>query len=78
MRSQRNNVIAICLIFEAASTGAAGGVSSWFGKMDGEETCGVWSKLFAGFFGAAGNRRRFFFGFRPRLLGMSMHVVWHG
>jgi hypothetical protein len=43
MRSQRHNLIAICLIFEAArsSSGAAAGGSSWDGKIDGEGTCGV-------------------------------------
>jgi hypothetical protein len=29
-------------------------------------------KLFADFFGAATDAARFFFGFRPRLLGMGM------
>ena len=72
MRSQRHNVIAICLIFEAARSpcGAAAGGGSWDGSIDGEGTCGVLLKLFDGFFGAAKDGTRFFFGFRPRLLGM--------
>jgi hypothetical protein len=74
MRSLRNNVLAICLIFEAAPGAAAGG-DSWFGKIEGVETCGVSPKLFAGCFGAAGDAGRFFLGFRPRLLGMIMREV---
>jgi hypothetical protein len=72
MRSQRNNVLAICLNFKAARSpsGAAAGGSSWVGKIDGEDTCGVSPKVFAGFVGAAGDAGRFFLGFRPRLLGM--------
>jgi hypothetical protein len=40
MRSQRNNVLAICLIFEAARSpsGAAAGGGSWAGKIDREDT----------------------------------------
>ena len=79
MRSLRNNVLAICLIFEAARPppGAPGG-SSWVGGIEGVDTCGVSPKLFASFFGAAGDAGRFFLGFRPRLLGMTMREVWHG
>jgi hypothetical protein len=73
VRSQRHNVIAICLIFEAARSpcGAAAGGGSWDGSIDGEDTCGVLLKLFDGFFGAAEDGTGFFFGFRPRLLGMG-------
>ena len=80
MRSQRNNLLAICLIFEAARSpsGAAAGGSSWVGRIEGVDTCGVSPKLFAGFFGAAGDGGRFFLGFRPRLLGMDMREGWHG
>jgi hypothetical protein len=40
MRSQRNNVLAICLIFEAARSpsGAAAGGGSWAGNIDREDT----------------------------------------
>jgi hypothetical protein len=43
MRSQRHNLFAICLIFEAdrSPSGAAAGGCSWDGKSDGEDTCGV-------------------------------------
>jgi hypothetical protein len=72
VRSQRHNVIAISLIFEAARSprDAAAGGGSWDGSIDGEYTCGVLLKLFVDFLGAAGNGARFVFGFRPRLLGM--------
>jgi hypothetical protein len=72
-RSQRHNVIAICLLFEAARSpcGTTASGCSWEGSIDGEDTCGVLLKLFEGFFGAAGDAARFFFGFRPRLLGMG-------
>jgi len=78
--NQRNNVLATCLIFEAARPppGAAPGGSSWVGGIEGVDTCGVSPKLFASFFGAAGDAGRFFLGFRPRLLGMTMREVWHG
>ena len=76
MRSQRHNVIAICLIFEAARSpcGAAAG-GSRDGSIDGEDTCGVLLMLFDGFFGAAEDGTGFFFGFRPRLLGMGRRGV---
>jgi hypothetical protein len=72
-RSHRHNVIAICLIFEAGCSpcGATADGGSWEGSIDGEDTCGVLLKLFADFFGAARDAARFFFGFRPRLLGMG-------
>jgi hypothetical protein len=40
MRSLRNNVLAICLIFEAARSpsGAAAGGGSWAGNIDREDT----------------------------------------
>jgi hypothetical protein len=40
MRSQRNNLLAICLIFEAARSpsGAAAGGGSWAGNIDREDT----------------------------------------
>jgi hypothetical protein len=73
VRSQRHNAIAICLIFEAGRSpwAAAAGCGSWDGSIDGEEICGVLLKLFGGILGAAGDCARFFFGFRPRLLGMT-------
>ena len=79
MRSQRHSVIAICLIFDTGRSprGAAAGGCSWDGSMGGEDTCWVLLTLFDGCFSAGGEGPRFFFGFRPRLLGMGKGGVWH-
>jgi hypothetical protein len=77
MRSQRRSVIAICLIFDPGrSRGATAGGGSWDVNEDGEDTC-VLLTLFDAFFDAGGEGPRFFFGFRPRLLGMGKWEVWH-
>jgi hypothetical protein len=73
VRTHRHNVIAICLIFEAGCSrcGATADDGSWEGSIDGEDTCGV-SLIFADFFDAAGDAAPYFFGFRPRLLGIVL------
>jgi hypothetical protein len=50
MRSQRNSLLAIWLIFEVAPSpsGAAAGSSSWVGRIEGVGTCGVSPNLCAG------------------------------
>jgi hypothetical protein len=47
----------------------ANGGGSWGGCVDSGSSCGVASKLSSRFFGALAGAR-FFFGFRPRLLGI--------
>ena len=67
---------AICFIFGVGcswcSAVAIGG--SWGGCVDNAGSCGVVFKLSDRFFGALAGVR-FFFGFRPRLLGMGKHWV---
>jgi len=64
---------AICFIFgvDCSWRGAvANGGGSWGDCVDNGGTCGVVLKLSNRFFGAAVAGVRFFFGFRPRLLGI--------
>jgi hypothetical protein len=74
VRSQRHNVIAICFIFDAGCScrGAVAGGGPWGGCVDSGDTCGVLLKLSNRFLGAAVAGARFFFGFRPRLLGIGV------
>jgi hypothetical protein len=55
--------------------GAVANGGSWGGCVDNESSCGVVLKLSNRFLGALAGAR-FFFGFRPRLLGIGKH--WHG
>jgi hypothetical protein len=50
--------------------GAVGNGGSWGGCDDNGSSCGVVLKLSTRFFGAL-TGARFFFGFRPRLLGIT-------
>src|SRR5215471_9877169 len=50
--------------------GAVAGCGSWGGCVDNGSSCGVVLKLSNRFFGALAGAR-FFFGFRPRLLGIG-------
>jgi hypothetical protein len=50
--------------------GAVAGCGSWAGCVDNESACGVVLKLSNRFFGVLAGAR-FFFGFRPRLLGIG-------
>ena len=64
---------AICFIFgvDCSWRGAvANGGGSWGGCVDNGSSCGVVLKLSNRFFGALAGAR-FFFGFRPRLLGIG-------
>jgi len=68
---------AICLIFgvDCSWRGAvANGGGSWGGCVDNGSSCGVAFKLSNRFFGAL-TGARFFFGFRPRLLGIGKQWV---
>src|SRR5215468_10134699 len=68
---------AICLIFGADCSwrgAVANGGGSWGGCVDNGSSCGVASKLSNRFFGALAGAR-FFFGFRPRLLGIGKQLV---
>jgi hypothetical protein len=47
----------------------------WGGCVDSGGACGVVLKVSNRFFGAAVDGARFFFGFRPRLLGMEKLFV---
>src|SRR5262249_61768065 len=62
---------AICFIFGAGCSwrGAVANGGSWGGCVDNGGSCGVVLKLSKRFFGALSGGR-FFFGFRPRLLGI--------
>jgi len=65
---------AICFIFGVRCSwrgAVANGDGSWGGCVD---TCGVAFKLSNRFFGALAGAR-FFFGFRPRLLGIGKQWV---
>ena len=55
--------------------GAVAGCGSWGGCVDNGSSCGVVLKLSNRFFGALAGAC-FFFGFRPRLLGIGKG--WHG
>ena len=64
---------AICFIFgvDCSWRGAvANGAGSWGDCVDNGSSCGVAFKLSNRFFGALAGAR-FFFGFRPRLLGIG-------
>jgi hypothetical protein len=54
--------------------GAVANGGSWGGCVDNGSSCGVVSNLSNRFFGALAGSR-FFFGFRPRLLGIGKHWV---
>src|SRR6516225_2272040 len=54
--------------------GAVAGCGSWGGCVDNGSSCGVVLKLSNRFFGALAGAR-FFFGFRPRLLGIGKQWV---
>jgi len=63
---------AICFIFGVGCSwrGAVANGASWGGCVDNGSSCGVVFKLSNRFFGALAGAR-FFFGFRPRLLGIG-------
>jgi hypothetical protein len=54
--------------------GAVGNGGSWAGCVDNGRSCGVVLKLSNRFFGALAGAR-FFFGFRPRLLGIGKQYL---
>ena len=54
--------------------GAVANCGSWGGCVDNGSSCGVAFKLSNRFFGALAGAR-FFFGFRPRLLGIGKQWV---
>jgi hypothetical protein len=62
----------ICFILgvDCSSRGAVANGGSWGGCVDNGGTCGAVLKLPSRFFGALAGAR-FFFGFRPRLLGIG-------
>ena len=66
-------VSAICFILgvDRSSRGAVANGGSWGGCVDNAGSCGVVLKLSNRFFGALAGVR-FFFGFRPRLLGIRV------
>jgi len=68
---------AICFIFGVGCSwrGAVANGGSWGGCVDNGSSCGVVLKLSNRFFGALAGAR-FFFGFRPRLLGIGKQWVW--
>jgi hypothetical protein len=70
---------AICFILgvDCSSRGALASGDSWGGWVDNCGSCGVVLKLFNRFFGALAGAR-FFFGFRPRLLGIGKQWVGTG
>jgi hypothetical protein len=64
-------VICFILDVDCSPRGAvANGGGSWGGCVDDRSSCGVAFKLSNRFFGALAGAR-FFFGFRPRLLGIG-------
>src|SRR5262250_2792447 len=67
---------AILFIFGVGCSwrGAVAGCSPWGGCVDNGSSCGVVLKLSNRFFGALAGAR-FFFGFRPRLLGIGKHWI---
>jgi len=66
---------AICSIFVGCSwRGAVANKGSWGGCVNNGGSCGVVLKLSNRFFGALAGAR-FFFGFRPRLLGIGKQWV---
>src|SRR6478736_697743 len=67
---------AICFIFGVGCSwrGAVANGGSWGGCVDNAGSCGVVLKLSNRFFGALAGAR-FFFGFRPRLLGIGEQLV---
>src|SRR5262249_42807044 len=70
----------ICFIFGVGCSwrgAVANGGGSLGGCVANRCSCGVAVKLSNRFFGALGGAR-FFFGFRPRLLGIGKLVGWHG
>jgi hypothetical protein len=67
---------AICFILgvDCFSRGAFANGGTWGGRVDNGGTCGVGAKLSNRSFGALAGTR-FFFGFRPRLLGIGKRWV---
>jgi hypothetical protein len=67
---------AICFIFGVGRSwrSAVANGGSWGGCVDNAGSCGVVLKLSNRFFGALAGVR-FFFGFRPRLLGIGKQWV---
>jgi hypothetical protein len=67
---------AICFILgvDCFSRGACANGGTWGGRVDNGGTCGVGAKLSNRSFGALAGTR-FFFGFRPRLLGIGKRWV---
>jgi len=68
---------AICFIFGVGCSwrgAVANGGGSWGGCVDNGSSCSVAFKLSNRFFGALAGAR-FFFGFRPRLLGIGKQWV---
>jgi len=62
---------AICFIFDVGCwRGAVANGGSWGGCVDNGSSCDVALELSNRFFGALAGAR-FFFGFRPRLLGIG-------
>src|SRR5919109_3302415 len=71
---------AICLIFGVGCSwrgAVANGGGSWGGFVDNGSSCAVAFKLSNRFFGALAGAR-FFFGFRPRLLGIGKQWIGIG
>ena len=67
-------VICFILGVDCSSRGAVANCGSWGGRVDNSGTCGVGLKLSNRFFSALAGTR-FFFGFRPRLLGIGKQWV---
>jgi hypothetical protein len=67
---------ASCFIFDVGCSwrGAVANGGSWGGCVDSAGACGIVLKLSSRFFGALVGVR-FFFGFRPRLLGIGKQWV---
>jgi len=65
---------AICFMFDAGCScdGAVANGGPWGGGVDNGGACGVVLKISTRFFGAALAGARFFFGFRPLLLGIGV------
>src|SRR5215468_5476578 len=78
MAARRTAVVsfAIFFIFGVGRSwrGAVANGGSWGGCVDNGSSCGVVLKLSNRFFGALAGAR-FFFGFRPRLLGIGKQWV---
>jgi hypothetical protein len=75
----RTTAVVSCAIFfifgvGCSWRGAVANAGSWGGCVDNGSSCGVVLKLSNRFFGALAGAR-FFFGFRPRLLGIGKQWV---